>query len=421
MGLGNGIGFALFTLGMFLSQKVHAEPPAQNHAEIIDELRLQLFQYTSDDKPTYEIHGNQTITTDNFLTRIHVYFASGRKGAWSFDPDPLRYIFTTDDANHTLLWFGRAHPLALTRGDEISPFSALGSIWAQNDLEALYPRVSGWIGAGFVQNVAEHWKIIGALSPIFLPTFGPSLGFDDGGNVNPARFTRLPPSDAVTSGVTVPIRYQIQIGQLADVILRYQAFLGANLNNEDMNLDLYTYTAPKPDVVALTNAKLDIANGAPNAQVSIKPQFPREYWSGFRLSFKQYTFQPALELAQNLLDYPTHIISLTGYFKTSARMRGEFGFLTHLQRSFSDPNVSDGLLFIRVPIAISDRITLKNMIESTIISLRQGFYWMEEIQYDFSKLFSVTANLRVIAGQDHSYFGDWRDEDSYSAGVKLTW
>jgi hypothetical protein len=298
MRLGCGIVGLFAVMGFYASE---------SRAEFHDDFYGQVFKYAPDPSASLDLKDTLTYSSEHIYSQTHLYFASGPQGTWSFDPDPLKYTNFVDDDHHTMFWFGRDQPLSVVRGQTISPFSALGSIWAQNQSDALLPRVSGWIGAGFVQDISSNWKVLGTFSPIFLPTFGPSLGFDSSGNINPERFASLPPADANTGGVTVPIRYQLDTGNLANIVFHYQALTGVSFDNSDIHFDIYAYTAPKPDVVALTNSTLAVNSMNANAHVVINPEFPREYWSGTRLSFKNLPFTPAVELVQNLVDYPTHI------------------------------------------------------------------------------------------------------------------
>jgi hypothetical protein len=424
MGLGNRTIGMTAVLGIVLG--IGASP---SFAAVESETQVQTFQYATDNAPTFYVSDKTIFSEGNFLAQGNLFYESGSKGAWSFDPDPFRFTFTLDDQNESMIFIGREHPLNFTGGYQVEPFTALGSIWGQNQLEALDPRVSGWIGAGIVQSISSEWKITAMYSPLFLPSFGPSLGFTDRGELNPARFTRLPPANAVTGGVTVPIRYKVEINQLSELLLQNQAFFALNFNNSKLNFDVYAYTAPKPDVVANTDAKLGVNADTVDAKVTIQPQFPREYWSGMRLLLKTLPFTPSFELAQSLLDYPTHIASLTGYFDTphfnpfvaKKPAKSVFGVLSHFQREFTDPNLSDFLIFLKMPFDLTDKLSFHLLVETTMLSMRQSFYGLSELEYEVKKGFSLLAALRILTGQDHSYFGDWRDQDSYSFGVKCIW
>ncbi|MBS1958321.1 MAG: hypothetical protein JST80_02510 [Bdellovibrionales bacterium] len=405
---------------------VSGTQPAQ--ANLSEELQVQIFRYATDNSPTFYLSSKTYFLTDNFLTRIDGYFESGSKGAWSIDPDPLRYTFKVDETGKSFVWIGRDHPLNFTRSVPVEPTSALGTVWAQNQLEALNPRVSGWIGAGLMQELdPKSWKLIVAYSPIFIPTFGPSLGFTERGGLNPARFARLPPQTVTTGGVTIPIRYRLEIGQLKDLLLQHQAMIAINHDDEDVNMDAYLYTAPHPDPVPTTNSALGVSATDVNAKVDINVQFPREYWGGMRTQFKKVKFSPAFEVLQRMDDLSEHYVSFTGYFNslqldphlsTRTTNRASFGLLTHFQKTFDTPKFSDGMVFLRLPVALSEVVELRTLVQATLLSLRQSFYWINEIEWSIAQNMSLLGAMRLLAGEDNSYFGDWRDQDSYSAGLR---
>jgi|GEM_PF-2236032 len=399
------------------------------NANFQDNLGAHIFQYASEKAPTVYLSNKSVFETQSFLTKAELYFESGPRGAWTLDPDPVRYHFFFDEGKRTQIWAGRDHPLNLLEDRWIEPTSALGSIWVQNQLDALNPRVSGWIGGGVVHSFDDHWKVLFAYSPVFLPTFGPSLGFSDRGDLTPSRFARLPPESVVTGGVTLPIRYQLKLNQLSELLLRHQAFVGTSYSNDTTTLDAFAFTAPRPNAVPLTDASLAITQNTVNANVSINPQFPREYWAGMRVQRKDLLFKPALELMQNLEDYPNHLISLTGFFKapslpsglTRLSPRASFGLLSHLQKSFSAPQFSDFMLFLRVPFELTTRLISRTIVQTTLLPGRRSLYCMNEFEYSLKTDFAILAGLRVLAGQDDSYFGAWRNQSSVSLGLKKVW
>ncbi|MBU6154338.1 MAG: hypothetical protein KGP28_08570 [Bdellovibrionales bacterium] len=402
-------------------------PGAQ--ASFRNDLGAHIFQYASEKAPTLYLSNKSIIETQSFLTKAELYFESGPRGAWTLDPDPIRYHFFLDDQKRTRVWAGRDHPLHLLEDRWIEPTSALGSVWVQNQLDALNPRVNGWVGAGVVHSFDENWKLVFTYSPLFLPTFGPSLGFSERGDLNPARFARLPPESVVTGGVALPIRYQLQVGQLSELLLRHQVFLGSSFSNQSTSLDFFAFTAPRPSAVPLTDATLAVGQTSVNANVRINPQFPREYWSGVRIQRKDIEFKPSLELLQNLEDYSHHLISLTGYFRapslapgvTNLSPRASFGILTHLQKQFEAPQFSDLLLFLRVPFELTARLISRTILQSTLLPSKRSLYLMNELEYSIQTDFSILAALRVLAGEDASYFGAWRNQSSVSIGVKKLW
>ena len=399
---------------------------SESFASFQDELQFQIFHYASDNAPTIYLSDKTIFETQNFLTKVDFYFESGLKGAWSLDPDPLRYTLYFDDSEKSLMWFGREHPLNLTRGYIVEPTSALGSVWVQNQLDALNPRVNGWIGTGIVHELDPKWKFIATYSPLFIPTFGPSLGFTDRGDLNPSRFARLPPSNVITGGVNLPIRYQLRLNQLSELLFRHQVFMGLSHDDPNLNLDAYVYTAPRPMAVPLTDATLAVNQNDVNAKVYIDPQFPREYWSGMRSQLKELPFHPSVELVQNLTEFSNHIVSLTGYFESpqinpfvvKRATRGSFGILSHFQKEFTDPQFGDFLIFLKLPLDITYDLAYRSLVESTLMTGKQSLYWLNELEYTMKRGLSLLLALRILAGEDNSYFGAWRNQSSYSIGVK---
>ena len=396
-------------------------------ASLDTQIQTQLFQYATDSNPTFYFKGKSILESDSFLIQVHTYDESGSKGAWSFDLDPIRYTLSLSDDKKDFLWLGREQPLNLTREHPVEPFTALGTLWPQNQLEALNPRVSGWIGLGVVKTLSENFKFNFAYSPLFLPTFGPSLGFTERGEINPSRFARLPPDQAIIGGVHLPIRYQLKVGQLSELLLQHQVFTSLSTDTSFMNADVFAYTAPKPDPVPLTSGRVDVRSPSyVNAQAQIQVQFPREYWAGTRFYFKEIFLKPALEWVQNLKDTSLHTVSLTHYFNSplvnpyqiNKVGSGAFGLLTHLQTANESARYSDLLVFLKIPLSITENLSLMSYIQATLLASKQGFYLSEEFEYAFTPFLSALASVHVLSGQDGSYFGDWRQEDFYGSGLK---
>ena len=421
LGFGPGI-LASFVCGILLGAPLSL-------ASFQEDLQTQIFQYASQNQPTFYLNSKSIFQTERFLTRINAYYESGTQGTWSVDPDPLRYDLKLSDTGKNFIWIGRENPLNLTRPSPVEATDAVGTVWAQNQLNALNPRVSGWIGAGLHQELGSNWTLLLTYSPIFLPTFGPSLGFSDSGDLHPARFSRLPPVSVSTGGALLPIRYQLELGQITDLVLRPQFFTGIAHQEESVYMDAYFYTAPRPNALPLTTATLSVTPEVVNAKVQIDPQFPREYWTGMRTQFKSLPFQPAMELVQGLHQWTYHYASFTGYFDSpqmnpnvvSRTTRASFGILSHFQKQLEDPQFSDLLVFLKLPVDLTNELTLRNLIQATLLDAKQSFYWMSEFEYAFSKTFSALTALRILSGENYSYFGDWRSEDSFSIGMRWIW
>jgi len=389
-------------------------------ASIHEDLQTQIYQYASEKNPVLNLSSKTTIKNDHFVTKVITYLESGKRGTWSVDADPLRYDFRYDEEANNFFWLGREHPLNLTRIDPVQVTDAVGNIWAQNQLNALNPRVIGWFSTGIHQHLTSDLVVLAAYSPLFLPTFGPSLGFSDtGGELNPVRYARLPPASVNTGGVLLPIRYQLQLGQIKDLVLQNQFFSGLTYNNGDLYLEATYFSAPRPNAVPLTQSSLQITPSLVYANVQIDPQFPREHWTTYRAQLLNVAFEPAVEYVQGLHNQNQRYLSVSGNLRTAPSQKANFGILTSFNKNPEDPEFSDLLAFVFLPLQFTDSLSLNSMIRSTLLRTRQSIFTMFELQYALSKSLSLLSSIRVLAGENYSYFGDWRAEDSFTFGMRI--
>jgi hypothetical protein len=406
----------VFTIGIPLFAFVCAFP---SFALIHEELQTQILQYATDSTPTLFFNGSTQIETSRFQTKIYTYGETGTKGSWSLDPDPLRFDFHFSETQKSLMWLGREQPLNLVRSEKVEATDAVGTVWTQNQLYALQPRVSGWMSIGLHQPISTQTTLIVAYSPLFIPTLGPSLGFSQEGDIHPQRYSRLPPSTVNTGGVNLPIQYQLDLGQIRDLVLQPQFFAGIAHHSSIISMDASFFSAPRPNAVPLTSAKLAVKPNAVTAKVEIEPQFPSEQWTAFRMQFKNLSFKPSIEWVQGLHDWSQQYVSFSGTSSGPHPIR--FGFLSHLNSVSDEPRFSDALAFVRIPWRISDPLEWRNGLQTTLLSSRQSMYWLSELEYFFRNGFSILATTRLLAGDNYSWFGDWRAEDSAGIGMRWIW
>jgi hypothetical protein len=213
----------------------------------------------------------------------------------------------------------------------------------------------------------------------------------------------------------------LELGQIRDLVLRSQYFGGIAFNNDSLYLEASYFSAPRPNAVPLTEAFLNVNPDADVvfAKVQIEPQFPREHWTTYRAQLVNMRFQPAIEYVQGLHDFSQRYLSLSGTFRTSPKIKANFGLLTSFRKNPNDPEFSDLLAYFFIPIPLTDSLLLNNMVRSTLLESRQSMYTMIELQYSISKTFALLTSLRILAGQNYSYFGDWRAEDAYTFGMRV--
>jgi hypothetical protein len=403
-----------FTVGISLGT-------SNSFASFTGELQTQFFQYSSEQNPTFFLNGKTQIETGRFQTTLHTYYESSTRGTWSIDPDPLRFDFHLSEKKKTFLWFGREQPLNLVRSEKVKATDAIGTVWTQNQLNALDPRVAGWLGMGLHQKISENTTLLFAYSPFFIPTLSPSLGFNESGGLNPKRYSRLPPSDVNTGGATLPIRYQLELGQISDLVLQPQFFAAIARKTEAIEVDASWFSAPKPNAVPLTSAKLAVAPNAVTAKVEIEPQFPREQWATLHLRLRKVPFTPTVEWAQGIHRWTQQFASFSGTAEWGSSASLNFGLLGHFADDSEDPRFSDTLAFVRIPWSITDRLQLRNLIQTTLLQGKKSFYWLGEFEMRLKNGLSLLLNARMLAGDDYSWFGDWRAEDSAGIGMRWSW
>lgn len=402
LGLGHGL-FAPLALG-----------------ELQQDLSASTIQYAPESSPTLTLSSRTEFVSEHFKANLLGYFEGGRQGVWSLDPLQARLRWFIDASQASEVWLGREHPWAQVRSKEVTAFSALGALWNQNQLEALNPQVAGWLGGGWVQRLQDEpgqkTRLVLAYSPIFLPTFGPSLGFSERGELNPARFARVPPENASVGGVLTPIRYQVKTDQLADLLLRHQFFVGVHHETEHWELDTTFFSAPRPDPATDISGSLAVVNAREvNARVEVNVQFPRQDWVGLRAHYKTSPLKPEIELTQNLGQFNQHLVSLQAQVPDT---RIQFGFLSHFGNSQATPRFSDSLVHLSIPIKISEPLEWRTWIQGTLWGDRKSCFVRNELEWNVEKNWSVLAAVRVLAGPSGSYFGDWRSLDSVSGGLR---
>lgn len=409
------LGVILFSFVVFLK-------PTFARANFNNTLTSKAISYASEGSPTGYLENRTVFQTQNFKLESVFFFESGPRGLWSLDAPEIRYQFNYGTLEKNSIWFGRGHPLAINRGESISAFTAFGSDWTQNQVNALHPFVDGWIGFGVQKEIFSGFEIFGAYSPLFIPTFSPGLGINKRGELNPSRFARLPPTTVETGGVLLPIRYQIQIDQLSELLLQHSLFLGTAFTHTSWRAEAFAYTAPRTTPKTNTTAGLAINEDTVNAKVQVKPLFPRETWAGLSMQNTSLPFAPRLEFKQSLTEGEKNYVSLWGKKELQKGQPIEIGLLTRLNQSPVDyPDLSDLLLMAKVPVSFTDSLKYSTIIETTLQTARKSFFWLNQVQYTFFQNFSAIAEVGILGGEDTSFFGEWRAHDFISLGATWAW
>jgi hypothetical protein len=219
------------------------------------------------------------------------------------------------------------------------------------------------------------------------------------------------------------------MGQLSELLLQHQAFVGTSYKTSTWNADVFAYTAPRVSPIPITDATLAVSPQELNAKVYISPQFPREYWSGVRFQAISVFARPTVEFTQDLKEYQRHFLSLSGTMdapqwnvkKIKRPLQTQFGILSQFQKITSSSSFADFLWFVKFPIAITENWIYRFQIQATLLGDRKSAFWNQELEYGLTDGFRVIAGVHFLMGSDQSYFGAWRDQSAASLGVRWYW
>lgn len=360
-------------------------------------------------------------------------FAEGGRGSdWNLDLDPVVYRRALSEGAESHVWIGRTHPMNET---DVAPgnfavfpsrVTALGANWVQNGAYALDPRVSGWLSIGAHHRFADTgFHVTAAYSPVFLPNFGPSTRLSRDAPASGSRFARLPPSYARLGEAIVPLRYEVQVGDLMDIVLQNQYFVGAEQKLAGFQYALMAWSAPSPAPSVSTVPTLRTLEDDLDVLIAAKPEFRRENFVGARFGFFEAPAKPELEAVWETgsgrltvstglaFDLGRHILSVGGLhtFNRPAPTAGQP----------ISPNYSDHLAWAELQSYFSSRFSGHLRFEQHLTPGRQGRWVRPEIEYLPGRRLRFYASLSVLTGEDYSYFGTWRSLDAVTVGARIIW
>ncbi len=348
----------------------------------------------------------------------------GNKGDSSFDLDPFVFRFYSTENSH--FWIGRTHPvMELAEAGNSAPFlkntSAIGANWAQNQTDALSPRVSGWVGLGW--SGALFNKVLtfsAAYSPIFIPTLGPRLSFSDSDRSTGSRFSHAPPAYVqINDNALLPLRYRLESGDLKNIVFQNQALAAVRASSVLGNLSAIAWAAPS------VNPELDLSNSLhvnsmdAHVLVTIRPSFPRRFYSAIEWSQPDFFLKPDLQLVK---EYPTQKTLLS--FRLNPFPFLEAGLLHALKDTEPGDNApyDRGLFWLEATYPIANtHLTPALRVEQHFLKTPRGGWIKPSLSYEPMKNLILFASVSLISGKDSSYFGPWRNLDSTDLGLKYIW
>jgi hypothetical protein len=347
------------------------------------------------------------------------------------DLDRTVQRFELQDHGH--LWVGRTHPLAeATKKEAPTYVDAIGANWAQNQSDALNPRVAGWVGGGANLEDSSHaFSLTTAFSPIFLPSFGPRLQLSETSAAQGSRFSRLPPQFVEQGDGTLPLRYRLNVGDISNVIFQPQAFISAGFKNSDMRVDVMEWTAPNPspdvdtDYALVTHTAGIASDDSADVMIDAHPKFRRQHFTGIRYEGNNLPGKPLLtgtyewfrkEITAGIQSTPMQNFSI------GALNRWTLDPPTESATATLSPSYADKLVWAEVGTSfMQERIRPSFRIEQHLSSENLGHLIRPKIVYTAASGLDVFALAQVMSGKDRSYFGEWRSLGSAAMGVNWQW
>ena len=347
------------------------------------------------------------------------FVESGPQGDWSFDID--RVVFPLGSS----FWIGRSHPLENPGGADLDPFSAVGNSWVQNQSNALHPRVSGWIGGGATFEPRTNSRVRLAISPLFLPSFGPRLTVSETNPASGSYFSTHPPDFVLIEGVELPLRYRLQVGDIRSVVLQPQLFMSWSERTRSGQITVLGWSSPSPSPQLSSDAVIQIQDSQVLALATVTPQFERKHFAG--ITYDTYvpgnTWGFSLQGIKELGSRQTTVSGSAAFFPAPS-LRVRLGVLHRLPGSSFAP--------IR-EIRRDDRLTTAQVVyrwKKWLVSLlaqrnwagdESGHWFETTVGHALSKNLTVELRSSILSGSDRSFFGNWRALDQIILGAAWVW
>ncbi len=399
--------------------------------EVATQFSASLNQYAPDAHPEALFKGAFSMSSDDrnslgyrvWHTQFEGFYETGKQGDWNFDTGPLVWRRGISDSSY--LWLGRTIPWTEAHDPYLkaSTKTALGNLWVQNQTSALDPKVSGWLSLGFATFSDSGFFGTAAASPLFLPTFGPSLTLSESAPSSGARFSVAPPQFYEINGGLIPLRYKIEVGEISKIIFQPQAYASFGQVQKALLWQVFAWSAPSPSPEVDPEGSLVVNDTDANVLVTAKPKFLRESFVGGELHLKKALFSPRLQLVQEVSGKST-----SGSLEISPFEQITTGFLHKFQEK-GDPDVStmpysDRLFWIegQVKLSASDWSALlryeTHFSKGIFVS---DAYLKPQVIYRPNSWLSTSLAANFLFGKEGTYFGNWRQYDSVGFEMEAAW
>lgn len=372
------------------------------------------------------------------------------QGSWGGDLDP---VFMRKQFLHsTALTLGRFQPALPLRGEKtqapglrLSHRSAVGANWGQNQMDALFPRVTGWVGAGVSHRFGSGVFVQAAYSPLFIPTLGPQLDLSRDTSPQGSRYTRLPPQRVQIGEAVLPLRYEVDAGDLSEILFQHQAFASVGVDYPGFFLQALAWSAPSPDPELDVEGRLRVGEAASPSDTSgsdtsgsgtsgsasenpadvlvvAKPTFPRRHYAALRAHFGTGWFAPEVSWVQELTQgISTFSLALhSRWWIGGAEVHPAFGWLHRFGVKPSGPvqsaDYADRLGWLSIALQWGK---FRPQVVWEKHFTHPGQWFRMRVDYLLDENFALFSSLSLLTGGDQSYYGAWRSLDSFGVGGRI--
>lgn len=412
------------------------------HASLSTQTQIRMLQYANEVQPVSRFDFQGAIRSQTQIlpqkiplreAELHTFYEPGAGGEYSFDVDPAVLRFAPF-GSRAHFWIGRTHPLQEgISAERLAYTSATGSRWAQNRTDPMNPRVSGWPSLGArIQLGSPLAAITFAFSPIFLPSFDPSLDLSDARDPQGTRFSRLPPREVSINGSDpLPLRYRLDVPPLTEILFQSQAFAGVSIHPTGLLAQFFVMSTLQPDPETAITNRLRIQNSeTASVLITVRPSFPRRNEVGTRIEFSSIPLRPEIQALFN----PSRR-QWTGSFSLLPVSFLSLGILQEWTPASPAENTSTSALVSPV---YSRLLTWAEMTFAKTLwaslhwkpALRIERHWAQNEQdlwirptliYQAHERLAVHTSMNLLSGTNTSYYGQWRALDRIAMGVQYLW
>lgn len=358
-------------------------------------------------------------------------------------------MFSLEEAN--LQYYMGKSDLAVGRyileWNKLDPLWGFGFINNRRNFDGFEPGQEGLTGVTLNYRNANGFNTSVFGSFIYIPEMNPGLQIDkeEGTITSKSPWAKAPEPSTQMEGETIPIYYDVEYPEIADVVFRYSVGFRAGWTNDEFSID--GFYMRKPENTVSTSANIALALKAEDEKdkviVEVFPQFYYHDVVGGNISYDWdnniTVYGSALAVTPN--EYPDgdrFVYQETGiepekkrqeYLGFGGKYQGnKFGVGANYVARVSEFNIVEDLLVEEPRWNQAVNINLNWKIKNKIINnfdvkydmITEDRLLMVKTGYLVSKnlLMSVGVNMIGTSDDEESYWSDFKNNDAVYSSLK---